>query len=180
MRKLAWLVGTMALLASGSYVFVYLYRWEWHRAMLVGLLFVGAEVAMASATILQRLAGLERGDATEQRGAPPPPVLARLQEAAPRRDHFAWLEVRGDRTAVFIPVLLGGGVVVSALAWVVEKLAAKTTEPSLERGLATRLDAIAFPPDGLIAHDAELLAEDGPFGDDEDLRLLLGPTGDQR
>ncbi len=179
MRKLAWLVGSLVLVASGSYVLVYLYRWEWHRAVLVALLFLAAEVGMASAAILRRLP-VPEGNAESRRGAPTDPgVLARLDEAAPRRDHFAWLERQADRTAVFIPVLLGGGVIVSALTWVVERVAGKAAEPALRRRLAGDLSAIAFPPDGLVAPSAAVLAEEGS-SIDEDLRLLLGPTGGPR
>ena len=49
-----------------------------------------------------------------------------------------------------------------------------------ERSLAVRLGALAFPADGLVADDAELLASDTPYHDEPDLRLLLGPQGRRR
>ena len=37
---LTWLIGVATLAGSGGYVIVYLVRWEWHRAILVALLFL--------------------------------------------------------------------------------------------------------------------------------------------
>ncbi len=175
-RKIVWLAGIVALLSSGSYIFVYLYRWEWHRALIVAVIFVATEIALAAAVIIRRLKKLDQGRRDDRVD---PLVLERLQRGAPRRDHFAWLEVR-DGTQVFIPVLLGGGVLVSGIAWVIEKLGAKTARPVFERGLAARLSALAFPPDGLMADDEELLVEESPYRDDPELRLLLGPPGGAR
>jgi hypothetical protein len=50
---------------------------------------------------------------------------------------------------VFLPVLLGAGVLVSAVAWLIEHLARATVSPTLERRLAVRLDTLALPPGGL-------------------------------
>jgi hypothetical protein len=180
-RKLAWLAGVVTLVATGAYIFVYLHRWEWHRAIIVAALFLAAEVAMATALVHRRVGKLERRLDDEQgrqgqRGRTvDPQVVEQLRASAPRRNPFAWLELRGDRAGVFIPVLLGSGVVVSAVAWVLERIAGRTAEPALERGLARDLSALAFPADGLVADDAELLAQDGVSRHDEDLALLLGP-----
>ena len=40
---------------------------------------------------------------------------------------------------MFVPVLLGAGVVLSALAWVVDRVARLTAVPTMERGLARKL-----------------------------------------
>ncbi len=181
MKKVAWLVGVITLLATGGYIFVYLYRWEWHRALVVAVLFVAAEVGMAAAVLYRRVGKLqrhlddERERREERKRTVDPAVVERLRTSAPRRDHFAWLAPRAGRVGVFIPVLLGSGVVVSAMAWVVEHVAGRTAEPAMERGLAAHLSALAFPADGLVADDAELLAQDGGSRHDEDLVLLLGP-----
>ncbi|MBW3613719.1 MAG: hypothetical protein KY439_00190 [Actinobacteria bacterium] len=185
MRKVAWLAGVATLLATGGYIFVYLYRWEWHRALIVAALFLAAEVAIATALVHRRLGKLERrlddgqGRREDPGRAVDPQVMERLRASTPRRNHFAWLEPRAGQASVFIPVLLGSGVVVSALAWVLERVAGHTAEPAMERGLARHLSALAFPADGLVADDAELLAQDGGSRHDEDLVLLLGPSAER-
>ena len=176
-RLLALGVAALTVLGAGGYLFVYLYRWEFHRALIAGVIFVGAEVALAAAIIVGKLNAAARRDgesAGPTRQAADPAVLARIREAAPQRQHFAWLR-REQSTNVFITVLLGGGVLVSAIAWAVEKVAGGTATPSFEENLADRLSTIAFPRDGLVAADEELLAQEGPYTADQRLRLLLGP-----
>lgn len=154
------IVGSAA--ASAGYTFVYLYRWEWHRAIVAALFLVVAEVAIAAAAILRRLAALDGRLAAMGSPSPavaagrepagpavPPLVLHRVREAAPPpRPVFAWLAP--DRTGVFLPILLGAGVLASALAWVVEGLARATARPVLEHRLATRLGTLALPAGGLL------------------------------
>lgn len=174
MKKLMWLLAAAALLGSGAYVFVYLYRWEFHRTLIVGMFFLAMEIAIVGALVLRRLDRLQQQTAS----APPAATEAlrrRLHEAAPERDHFAWLQPHDGRLGVFIPVLLGAGVVVSALAWGVEKVAGRGAEAGFEQRLAERLVPIAFPAEPLVPEDAELLAQEGPYGEDPALRLLLGP-----
>jgi hypothetical protein len=72
-----------------------------------------------------------------------------VREAAPpARPVFAWLAP--DRTGVFLPILLGAGVLASALAWMVEGLARATARPVLEHRLAARLGTLALPAGGLL------------------------------
>ena len=59
---------------------------------------------------------------------------------------------------MFVPVLLGAGVIVSGIAWVVERIARATAGKGMERGLALQLDAIAPPAEGLIAADSDPLS----------------------
>lgn len=47
-RLLGLAVGLTTLIASGTYVFIYLNRWEWNRAIISGVIFVAAEVALAT------------------------------------------------------------------------------------------------------------------------------------
>lgn len=176
MKKIAWLTGLVTLLATGGYIFVYLYRWEWHRALIVATLFVAAEVAMATALVLRRLGKVQLGLDVGRTREPEPAVLERLRGNVPRRNPFAWLEPGEGRTAVFIPVLLGSGVVVSAVAWLVERIAGRTAEPVIERRLAGQLTALAFPAGGLVPDEAELMAQNGSSRHDDDVDLLLGPS----
>ncbi|HEV2810573.1 MAG TPA: hypothetical protein VGV93_09295 [Acidimicrobiales bacterium] len=173
MRKIASLIAVAAVLGSGAYVFVYIYRWEWNRALMMGIFLIATEIPVATALILRKVGKT----ATVQATAPDPGVLARIQEAAPRRHHFAWLDPRSGRTNVFITMFVGGGILVSGLAWAIDRFASRTGGRRLEGDLATRLGAIAFPAEGLVADDTELLAEEAPFHDDPELRLLLGTNG---
>lgn len=175
MNRIAWFVAGVTLFATCVYIFVYLYRWEWHRALFVAVLFVATEIAMATALVLRRLGqrareGQDRADAG---------VAARIHEAAPRHDRFAWLAGDLSRTNVFITVLLGGGVVVSAGAWVLDRVASRTAHPTLERSVAARLAALAPPEGGLVVDDAELsVVENDPEA--AAVHLLLGPTVPRR
>ncbi|HET9443698.1 MAG TPA: hypothetical protein VFO65_10265, partial [Acidimicrobiales bacterium] len=148
MRKLRYTVLFGALAATGIYLFVYLVRWEWHRALVAGVLFVAAELALTAAAVLDRLhsinEALRKGASTSAAAGPDP--LARLRETAPEpRANFEWLSPRGGEMPVFVPLLLGAGVVLSGVAWVVERLARATATPVLERGLAARLVPLTLP-----------------------------------
>ena len=132
---LGLLAAIATLLASGAYVFVYLYRWEWNRAQVSAAIFIAAEVGIVGWLLADRMRRVERRldraavDAQQRRLQPS------AQTAPPPRVAFAWL-ARTDRMNVFIPVLLGAGALLSALAWVVERLARATAGRAAERGLA--------------------------------------------
>lgn len=156
MRRLS-LAGVVAVLAaSGAYALIYLFRWEWHRAIITALFFVAAEIGLGLALILRRLARLEQHLDELARRPPPaatidPAVLARIQDAGPpARKPFAWLDPSSPNLSVFLPFLLGIGALASGLAWVVEQLARRTTTPALERRLALRLAPLALPGGGLL------------------------------
>jgi len=160
-RRISAVLGGAVLVSTALYFFVYLWRWEWNRALIAGMLFVATEIAVATAVVLNRLRGLEG-----RLGAPDPAVLARIHESAPPpRDHFEWLSPRSGHLGVFVPVLIGMGVIASALAWLVERLARATAGPALERGLAARLSPLAWPTGGLV-----------PKEDDDALAVLDHPA----
>jgi hypothetical protein len=173
MRRILWLLATVTLLASGVYTLVYLYRWEWNRALFTSLLFIAIEVGIVAAVVLRRISRLEQ---TVSKADPSPRVLERIEAAAPERHHFAWLERSMGRTNVFVTVLLGAGVLLSAVTWLVDRIASNTAVSSLESSLARRLAPAEFPGEPLVPDDAELLAQGGPYGAD-DLEILLGPHG---
>jgi hypothetical protein len=138
---------------SGRWFFLYLHRWEWNRALVSGLMFLAAEVGLFGAIALEMLSRLRKevraataaaaGAPSASRGARPD-VLARIRETAPpARHHFAWLE--SGRSNVFVPILLGAGVIASGLAWIVERIARMTTGRRLEHDLAVRLGAFTLP-----------------------------------
>ena len=177
--RIPYLVGSVVLLAAGVYFFVYLWRWEWNRAMVAGLLFVAAEIGLGIALVLDRIRRMEEALNSAARsgavGGAPPEVLARIRESAPPpHDHFEWLTPREGQMGVFVPVLMGMGAVASFLAWAVERVARATARPTLERGLAARLVPLAWPEGGLMGQgQREGMAVDG---------LLAGPgrTGSRR
>jgi hypothetical protein len=162
--RLAKIVLGLVLVASGAYILIYLGRWEWNRSLLAGIFFLAAEVAMATAIVLQRMRGMERriGQGVVRARAEaavegPPPALARIQETAPPpSDPFAWLRPRSDQFGVFVPILMGVGVVASGLAWLVERLARATARPALERGLAEHLRVLAWPERRLDQPDVDV------------------------
>jgi hypothetical protein len=148
-RRLGMLLGAATLVATGSYVFVYLYRWEWNRALISAALFLAAEVAVVGWRIADRLDALDRrvDDLAAHRQAL---VTRRLEETAPdARQPFAWLS-RPDRLSVFVPALMGAGLLLSGLAWVVERVARSTVRPAAERHLASQLGTFALPSRGFL------------------------------
>ncbi|HZB71945.1 MAG TPA: hypothetical protein VE395_07400 [Acidimicrobiales bacterium] len=142
----------VVLVGSGAYVFIYFYRWQWNMALVAGLLFIATEMALVASVLLRRLQSLEdRLDELQRRPVPAeaPAALEAIEASAPpRKDRFAWLS--GSRTSVFIPVLLGAGVLLSGVATVVERLAGATARPVLEHRLAFRLQPLALPAGGLL------------------------------
>ncbi|MFC9957076.1 hypothetical protein ACFVIB_06915 [Streptomyces nigra] len=152
MRKIAYVFGALAAAGAGTYLIVYLYRWQWQRALICGVLLLVVEVMLFGLVTLGRLNRIEQ---RLDDGAPRPheldgrrteDVLGRLREpvAARRETRFRWLEDPADRTYVFVPVLMVAGVVLSGLAWVVQRFAAVTARP-VERRLAGRLSVLAAP-----------------------------------
>ena len=58
---------------------------------------------------------------------------------------------------VFVPVLMGAGVLMSGIAWLVERVARATVRPAAERGLAAQLDGLALPANGFVAVERQPL-----------------------
>lgn len=164
-KRVALALLGLVFVASGAYSIIYLVRWEWHRAIIAGLFFISAQLAVVAYMLGNRLRNLERR--LDQLAPGPAPVAAplqavpdqssvreRIREAAPpARQPFAWLTRDADRMGVFLPVLLGTGLLASALAWVVEQVARRTAGPALERDLAYRLAPIAWPAGGLLGNE---------------------------
>lgn len=150
-RRFGYATGLVVLAISGLYVFVYLYRWEWVRAQFAAVLFVCIEVALIGAWLAERISALQEEQRRSSRApaaGPDPELVSRLRSARSATEPanpFAWLTPRLDRTSVFVPVLLGAGVVLSALAWLVERLASGTAGPSVDRSLAKALGAFTLP-----------------------------------
>ena len=146
-RRLGMVLAVFVMATSATYLLVYLYRWEWNRALIAGLFFVAAEVGVMGTSLLRRLRRIEQklDDAVAAR------TLQHLKDTAPESpDRFRWLDDSATHMNVFVPVLLGAGVILSVIAQGVERLAAATAKPALERGLANRMTALALPQGGLL------------------------------
>ena len=146
----------VSMAAAGFYFFVYLDRWEWNRALISGIIFVAGEVAFVAVMLAGRLTRIERG--LQRLGEPDGRVLQRLRETAPPApEPFEWLSsgTGSGHVNVFVPVLLGAGIVLSGLAWLVERAASLTTRPVLERRLARQLGVLALPAGGLLGRPDE-------------------------
>jgi hypothetical protein len=150
-RRLAVLAALVVMAASGGYVFVYLYRWEWNRALVSAAIFIAAEIGLLGAILVERLAKLQRR--VDVLGGSRPPiderVRQRLQEnvSEPARP-FAWLTK--SQTNVFVPVLLGAGFILSGLAWLVDRVARATAGAAIETNLARSLTLLQPPAGGLL------------------------------
>jgi hypothetical protein len=154
-KRLTFAMLAVVLAGSGTYMFVYLYRWEWNRTLIAGIFFVAAEIGLIGASIIERLKKME--GRIESRAAEPP-ALALIKETAPEpKAGFKWL-TRTDQMSVFVPVLMGAGFVVSGIAWVVERLAHATARPAMERGLAWRLAPLSLPAGGFVGGGVSVLA----------------------
>ena len=171
-RKLATLIALTTMAATGGYVFVYLARWEWNRALVSAAIFLAAEVGLVALVLGTRLARVEQALAV-----PTGPTATELRVRGHLRDaatpdatpSFDWLR-EGTRTGVFVPVLMGAGVLLSAVAWVVERIARATVNPVAERSLARQLGSLELPAHGLL-HTP---------GETDHLALLRGPVAGGR
>ena len=166
LRKLGLAVAVASAAAAGVYFFVYLVRWEWNRALVSGVIFVAVEVLVLGSALMSRMTRLER---TVGSSAPPAPAaLVQLRATRPPAGRpFAWLDPKRGGTNVFVPVLMGAGLVVSALAWLVERIARLVARPGMEVSLAGQLNSIAYPTHLVAADPAPPSAVallDGPVG----------------
>jgi hypothetical protein len=80
-------------------------------------------------------------------------------------------------TNVFITFIVGGGLIIAAIAWMVDRIASKTSTALAEQRLAADLQSIAYPTGGLVVDDVTVLAQEFPGADDEQLRRLLRRAG---
>lgn len=159
MRRIGVVLLLITLVTSVWYFFAYLTWWEWNRAMIAGVLMVAAEIGLVTILLLSRLDRLNRriGDASRAEL-----IKARLDAAPTRSESFAWLR-DPNQMNVFIPVLLGAGVIASGLAWLVERIARLTSRSGTTGSLSKDLAELA-PPDG------------GFLGGDDPFELLQRPV----
>jgi hypothetical protein len=162
------------LVGSGAYLFIYLYRWEWNRAHTAGVFLIVAEIALVAMVLDARISRLEsrvsnqRKDGTNERHESrnrrsPEIVRMHIRDVPPRsRSHFAWLRPDSSSTNVFVPALMGAGIVMSGLAWLIERLGRATAKPALENDLARRLGPLWYDArEGLVPAPATASRVDG-------------------
>jgi hypothetical protein len=172
-KTVAWLAAVGTLLMGLVYMVVSLNRWEWNRALFFGLIVLIAEVGIAAALILRRLSRIEHAKLD-------PAILAILRETRPASSHrFEWLEESTTQLNVFITFLVGGGIILSGMAWVADKVGAKTYTPAGEEKLARQLGSISYPRGGLLVDEVTALAQDVPGTEDAQIRKLLSYTRPQ-
>ena len=172
MKLVAWLAGLASAVTAGAYMVVSLNRWEWNRALFFGLILLMAEVGLATGLVLRKL---DRVASSIERAGPVDPAVPGIVQDTrpPAPDRFAWLRESTQRTNVFITFLVGGGVLLSGAAWVVDRVATRTSTPQREARLVALLAPISYPAAGLLVDDATALTQDVPGQDDAQLRRLL-------
>lgn len=170
MKAIAWLAGIATLAFGAIYMIVSLNRWEWNRALFFGLIVLIAEVGLATALILRRI-----GQNQSTNGIDPAVLEALRRTRPPRPNRFDWLEPK--QMNVFITFLVGGGVILSGVAWIVDRVSANTTTPAGEEKLARQLGPISYPRGGLLVDDTTVLAQAVPGCDDAQIRRLLRRGG---
>jgi len=169
-KTIAWLTGIGTALAALVYMVVSLNRWEWNRALFFGLIVLIAEVALATGLVLRRLTRLERAN----REVLDPMLREILRANRPdRQDRFAWLKESASQMNVFITFLVGGGIVLSGVAWIVDRVASTTAGAVGDQRLARRLKQISYPAGGIVVDDVTVLAQDVPGADDAQIRKLM-------
>jgi hypothetical protein len=140
----------LVLAASGSYVLIYLARWEWVRAQIAGVFFLAALVMLATDLMLRRIAAVGSTTASDTASDPTSP-------SAP----FPWLDAPGS-THVFLPILLGFGALLTLVAAAVERVVGWATGapagPSLRTGPAPWPMRLAVAALAVAAAAAMLLA----------------------
>jgi hypothetical protein len=171
MRTIGWMAGVGSLIASFAFMVVSLNRWEWNRALFFGLIFLIAEIALATGLVLRRLSLLARATPDDE-------VLAAIRAARPpNRDRFAWTKRMSRDLNVFITFLVGAGAIASAGAWMIDRVAGRTSVEHAERRLARKLAPISYPRVGFVIDDLTAMLQGVPGEDDADVRALLRHVG---
>jgi hypothetical protein len=154
-RTIARWIAALTLLGAGITMLRELADWEWHRALVAGTFTLIAEVALATSLILDRLAKMPSAAAAPSTAEREERFTARLDGARERRDHFAWMR-DPSRVGVFVPLLMGAGVLMSGLAWLVERVSSRSTGRIADRRLARRIARVLPEAGPLVPRRAQL------------------------
>lgn len=145
-------LGLMVVFTAG-YLVVYTARWEWQRSLMAGELLLVTLLVLLGVVMTDRFNRLERRltELTETTSEPPKTAVRPYGAPGAEAPAFRWLQQDTNTYGVFIPVLLGAGIVVSGLAALVERIAAK-----MGGGSARRLSPVAMPSGGVLSGAPEL------------------------
>ena len=135
-RSIGFALAAVILAVSGVYVVIDLARWEWNRAIISALVMLAALIVLVAMMLFRQLHRIEqRLDTLERRRHDAPDVLHALRStnSSVARRHFRWLERPQDQLGVFIPVLLGAGVLLSLAAYLVERIAGLFAAATLDQ-----------------------------------------------
>ena len=144
-RLVMWFALSGVIAVAGGHTIYYLLNWEWNRAGIAGVAFTGAVVVASTFLLLDRLSRVEAkldlllAGGSGQRQPAEVDATAAAVQVEPRPD-FPWLSAspavvlglwavaprQAPDPGVFIPVFLAAGLIVSALAGVLERVAAFT------------------------------------------------------
>jgi hypothetical protein len=176
-RVVTWLALAAVIAVAGGHFVYYLFQWEWGRAAIAGTGFTAALVVGSTFLFLNRVQRIEQRldrllELAQSGPAASPDGLGRetVTDIEPRPD-FPWLSSASPqalgilalvayeppREAVFIPVFLAAGLVISAAAGLVERVAAlryrdqtvtapTSTPRSAARGAASTRELLASRP----------------------------------
>jgi hypothetical protein len=130
---------------SGAYLLIYLYRWEWNRAVISGIFALIALLVFEMAVVFGALRSigerLDRIDGNLERAASARQVAQTISahNSPDGAQHFEWLRETTGRFTVFVPLLIGAGAVLSGVAYVVERIAGLFASATLDRKTARLL-----------------------------------------
>jgi hypothetical protein len=147
--RLGLVVSMLTTALAGVYFVVYLYRWEMHRALVSGVVFLAGEIALATSLVLRRVEQMREQSPNHVGSLPPAatPVAPPPSAEAGAPPPMPWLGA--DRFGVFVPIMLGAGAIVSGVAWVVEQLARSSASSGRADGLDREFAPLAPPVGGL-------------------------------
>jgi hypothetical protein len=122
------------------------------------MVFLSSLVVLIGMMLFGQLRRLEqRMAALEQPPREAADALVTIRTTNAEGVRFRWLERVPDRAAVFIPVLLGAGVVLSFLAYLVERIAGAVASATLDRRTVR-----ALAPDLPLGSGVVVPVADGP------------------
>lgn len=164
LKHFGWALGFASFIGAAVYLFVYLYRWEWNRAIVAGIFVLIAEIALIGSLLLVRLQVAAKSDPL-----PDDALDALVASRPPPSPVFRWMRPDTQGLSVFIPVLIGVGALLSAAAWLVEWFAGRVVTPAREKDLARSLAALTYPsgrlddPSALSMRAIDLLEGPAPW-----------------
>lgn len=137
LTAVAWILSIGILLESGVMMLVYLGRWQWNRSIIWGFIFIAALMVSSTALVIRSIARMDARSHGTDPLSPDMAVARALRESNLRRGpRFEWLQQDPNRLSVFLPVLLGAGLLLSTIAYAIERAAGAVAGGRLDRRTA--------------------------------------------